>query len=330
MVAKARVRPRQPAPFAPVVHAQQCSQLHSKLRINCLLIGSWLALAPCSSGAQHLPSHLRLPILVGGFQLSDSAALGGELGSRFRYVDSAGRGADVYLYPVPGPGAESDSVRLNQEASAFLLGLSAGTQADWYPEHQVVVDTLREVLTETGAVPFRLIVFLFSADGEPFVSLAHLFVVDGSFLKVRVTLSGAEWERSPAPGFALDLVKALHRTEGAREPRHERADAPSNRRASLRLVMSASMDALVPAPGDERKSIGRWVVRCPHGPGSTPFQTVRAGFPDTACQWCSRVQHARLRVSDRATQPVQAMAPEPVPAPRPPPRRGGSALEAAP
>jgi len=47
----------------------------------------------------------------------------------------------------------------------------------------------------------------------------------------------------------------------------------------------------------------------PSGPfPPAPFQTVRAGFPHTAYRWSSRLQRAQVRVTRRATYPVQAVA----------------------
>jgi len=155
----------------------------------------------------------RLPLVVGAFRLVDSTKSDSVTGSGFSYADTAGTRVEVFLYSVPATRrSESASTSLEREARAFLLSLQHA-QADRQEPYQVIVDTVRGVETDAGSIPVRVIVFVFERPEGTFVSFAHLLVLAGHYLNVRLTLPTQVWRNSSAPNFALDLVKCLHSRE---------------------------------------------------------------------------------------------------------------------
>src|SRR5260370_24072372 len=111
-------------------------------------------------------------------------------------------------------------------------------------------------------------------------------------------------------------------TTGARRPLPARSRTQAPNAAAQRVTTSGvrslpTMPRTPATPTIKVSVIGRWVARCRKGPvPPAPFQTVRADFPHTAYRWCSRRQRARRRIPHGATQPVQAVSPEPFPRPR--------------
>jgi hypothetical protein len=169
----------------------------------CLLAVSLLA-------GQDSSSHLQLPDSVYGFSLVETSPLGGTAGTAYRYRGTAKTWADVFVYSVPierihGP----DSVQLTTEVEAYLAGLAYGIERGRYDSYQVPVNTSISVDTKNGSVSGRAVVMVYRRGNESFVSLMHLFVLKGSYVKVRLTLPAAEWSNSMAPNFALELAKVL-------------------------------------------------------------------------------------------------------------------------
>ncbi len=155
-------------------------------------------------------SHLQLPDSVYGFSLVETSALGGTAGTAYRYKGSAQTWADVFVYSVPEERASaSDSMQLSTEVESYVAGLAYGIERGRYESYQVPVNKLIAVDTKNGSIPGRAVVMVYRRGNQSFVSFMHLFVRNGSYVKVRLTLPAAEWSNSMAPNFALELAKVL-------------------------------------------------------------------------------------------------------------------------
>lgn len=161
----------------------------------------------------------RLPSVVGSFRLVDTAtSVDLTVPQRFRYVDSIGTHAHVVLSPIPSTRAsESEALTLEREGGSFLRSLA--TRGDGrHAAYQVIVDTVRTVETESGAIPVRIIAFVHREGESTLVSFAHFCVLSHHYLEVRLTLPSHIWSKSSAPNFALDFIQNLHRLPKGRLP----------------------------------------------------------------------------------------------------------------
>lgn len=152
----------------------------------------------------------RLPDSVYGFSLVDSTTFS-ERGTGYRYQNASGVHADVYVYSVPQELlSASDSAQLLSESRTFVAALAYGIERGHYDAYDVPVNHTVNVETNTGAsVTGRGVVMVFRRGKDTFVSFMHLFVIDGTYLKVRLTLPSAEWRSSMDPNFAIELAKEL-------------------------------------------------------------------------------------------------------------------------
>jgi hypothetical protein len=120
----------------------------------------------------------------------------------------------VFLSPISSTRAtESEATALEREGISLLRALAqaGGT-------YQVIVDTVRTVDTESGAIPVRIIAFVHREAERTLVSFAHLFVLKHHYLQVHLTLPSHTWSKSSAPNFALELIQGLHKMGNVRSP----------------------------------------------------------------------------------------------------------------
>jgi len=142
--------------------------------------------------------------------LVEPSALGGTAGTAYRYKGAGQTWADVFVYAVPGElTSASDSIQLSTEVESYVTSLAYGIERGRYESYQVPVNTVISVETKSRSIPGRAVVMVFRRGNESFVSFMHLFVRNGSYVKVRLTLPAAEWSNSMAPNFALELAKVL-------------------------------------------------------------------------------------------------------------------------
>lgn len=159
---------------------------------------------------QDSSSHFQFPDTVYGFSLIETSALGGTSGTAYRYKGTAQTWADVFVYSVPEDRTSmSDSLQLSAEIESHVAGLAYGIERGRYESYQVPVNTLISVETKNRSIPVRAVVMVYRRGNESFVSFMHLFVRNGTYVKVRLTLPAAEWSNSMAPNFALELAKVL-------------------------------------------------------------------------------------------------------------------------
>jgi len=159
---------------------------------------------------QDSSSHLQLPDSVYGFSLVETSALGGTAGTAYRYKGAAETWADVFVYSVPKERTSaSDSIQLSTEVESYVAGLAYGIERGRYKSYQVPVNTSVSVETQKDTIPGRAVVMVYRRGNQSFVSFMHLFVRNGLYVKVRLTLPAAEWSNSMAPNFALELAKVL-------------------------------------------------------------------------------------------------------------------------
>jgi len=151
----------------------------------------------------------QLPDSVYGFSLTDTTTLSGTAGKAYRYQNAAKVRADVFVYAVPADRIGSpDSVQLASESELFVAGLASGIDRGDYDTYQVPVNSTVNVDTKTeSSIPGHVVVMVFRRGNDTFVSFMHLFVMDQTYVKVRLTLPSADWETSMAPNFALELAK---------------------------------------------------------------------------------------------------------------------------
>lgn len=159
---------------------------------------------------QDRASHLQFPDTVYGFSLVEASALGGTAGTAYRYKGAAETWADVFVYAVPEERTSaSDSIQLSAEVESYVAGLAYGIERGRYESYQVPVNRLISVDTKNASIPGRAVVMVYRRGNQSFVSFMHLFVRNGFYVKVRLTLPAADWSNSMAPNFALELAKVL-------------------------------------------------------------------------------------------------------------------------
>ena len=181
--------------------------MNRRCRFLCLVM--YLVTVSPLTGQDRSP-HLQLPDSVYGFSLVETSELGGTAGTAYRYKGAAQTWADVFVYAVPAETiTASDSIQLSTEVEAYVAALAYGIERGRYESYQVPVNTLISVDTKSGSIPCRAVVMVYRRGNQSFVSFMHLFVRNGTYVKVRLTLPAAEWSNSMAPNFALELAKVL-------------------------------------------------------------------------------------------------------------------------
>jgi len=170
-----------------------------------------LALAnPRAGTAQAVP--VTVPDSVGSFVLSESIPLddGGVL---LRYLDSGGINADLFITPpVPDlvEAAATDSIMLDMHSASFVESLKYGASRGYWEAYTMVLEPKPLVVqTPSGQMAGRESVFVFRRRGEVFVSIMRLFLVNGYFVKSRVSLPEQGWAESDKSQFGKQVMEKL-------------------------------------------------------------------------------------------------------------------------
>jgi len=165
---------------------------------------------PTAVAAQAIP--VTVPDTVGSFVLTESIPLD-EGGVLLRYLDSEGVNADLFITPPVADlveAAATDSIILDMHSASFVESLKYGASRGYWEAYSMVLEPKPLVVqTPSGDMTGRESVFVFRRRGEVFVSIMRLFLVNGYFVKSRVSLPEQGWAESDKSLFGKQVMEKL-------------------------------------------------------------------------------------------------------------------------
>jgi hypothetical protein len=173
-----------------------------------------LALAMSESGAESLPVTGLVPSnQIGGFTLVNTHRYPTpDAGIQYRYRDSTGLEADVYVYRGDAPRHGADvNAALRAEVGNFRETLPLGVTRGYYGAYSIVSDTLLTVRVAERDHALHRISMGMTRAGEAQDSYFYLAVVGGEYVKVRITQPTGKFPLARADGFVTAVLEDLTR-----------------------------------------------------------------------------------------------------------------------
>ncbi len=156
-------------------------------------------------------SSLRPPAQLRGYVLFQVDSLSG--GSvAHRYSHESGTRVTVFIYPAGQTSEVSATESLvQQESEKFILALPVGVQRGWYDNFTVAFSEPDSVQAGNLRISGRGVGAATRKGDRMAIELQYLYLVSGSFIKVRATVPVPGWEDTDVPLFARELAAAVAR-----------------------------------------------------------------------------------------------------------------------
>jgi hypothetical protein len=151
----------------------------------------------------------RVPSRVGAARLKDSTIVGRAV--TLRYEARNVHRLDVFIYSAAEADTSALTIRraLASEVELFKQSLPTGVDQGWYDEYRVAFETEKPVQAGARVIPGMAVAAVLRQGGEPLVSMFYVYWLERLLIKVRLTLSDAEWSTNPAMNFPTEFMQQV-------------------------------------------------------------------------------------------------------------------------
>jgi hypothetical protein len=180
-----------------------------------------LLAAACSSGAAapaSAPSPTpagEVPRQIGQFALVQRAPLSAPaVGTIYRFRDSTAINLSVITYDLSSDDATRNATapaRVKAESELFLQILAIQMRRGVYDTYHVLLVRPDSVVVGRVVTPGMIATASVEERGRAGYELQYLYLINRTFVKIRVSVPGTLWPRPDLDGFATELVTALTR-----------------------------------------------------------------------------------------------------------------------
>jgi hypothetical protein len=145
---------------------------------------------------------------IDGFDLIDTRRFPmADAGVQYRYQDSSGLQADVYIYRGDAPRHGADVMgALRAEVATFRETLPLGVRRGYYGTYSIASDTLLTVRVAGRDYALHRITMAMTRDGQAQDSYFYLAVVGGEYVKVRITQPPGKFPVARADAFVQAVL----------------------------------------------------------------------------------------------------------------------------
>jgi hypothetical protein len=131
-----------------------------------------------------------------------------DAGVQYRYQDSSGRQADVYIYRGDAPRHGTDTTgALRAEVATFREALPLGVRRGYYTTYSIVSDSLITVRVAGRDYALHRITMAQTREGVARDSYFYLTVVGGEYVKVRITQPPGKFSVARADTFVRAVLE---------------------------------------------------------------------------------------------------------------------------
>ena len=150
---------------------------------------------------------------IGGYEHVDTQRYPtASAGTQYRYKDSTGHEADVYVYTGDIARFKGDDMAaLKDEVAGFRELLPAGRERGYYSSYSIESDTLLTVRVGERDHPVHRIRMAMTRENRPQDSYFYLAVLGGHFVKVRITQPRDAFPLTRADAFVHAVLADLDR-----------------------------------------------------------------------------------------------------------------------
>jgi hypothetical protein len=130
-----------------------------------------------------------------------------DAGVSYRYRDSSGLQADVYIYRGDAGRHGADVMAaLRAEVGSFREELPLGVKRGYYSAYSIVSDTLMTVRVAGRDYALHRITLAVTRDGQARDSYFYLAMVGGEYVKVRITQPAGKFPLTRADEFVQAVI----------------------------------------------------------------------------------------------------------------------------
>ncbi len=127
----------------------------------------------------------------------------------YRYVGPEVLGLDVFIWPIPESTTEPVPLLLQQMAADFESTMPTGVERGWYDAFSIAFSDSRSVAVKSDTIPGHQVGVVLRQQGRIRLSFFFIFGLRGQFVKVRLTIPEAGWQKNEAVLFPDQLIEVL-------------------------------------------------------------------------------------------------------------------------
>jgi hypothetical protein len=150
-----------------------------------------------------------MPAKIGDVRLRDSSFIAEAMA--YRYAGRRITGFDIYVWPLPAESldAAARDTLLQIEVTKFKEAAPLGLERGWYDDYKIAFDAPHPIALDGDSLPGYVVALVFARRGQRFASFFYIYVVQGMYFKIRLTVPGDDWGSNPAMDLPATLVQRV-------------------------------------------------------------------------------------------------------------------------